>query len=87
MVRDLVHELYQNSLPNAATTRNMMLQVFEGLVKSHFDVIDEEDQELLTDWDNFIRVNVSSAFYKLCPNTVYPEQSLKVALASFYKPH
>ena len=77
MVRDLVHELYQNSLPNAATTRNMMLQVFEGLVKSHFDVIDEEDQELLTDWDNFIRVNVSSAFYKLCPNIVYPEQSLK----------
>ena len=58
----MVYELYRHSIPTALTTRHMMLQLFEKLVKSHFDVMDEGDPELGADWDDFIRFNVSS-FY------------------------
>ena len=56
----MVYELYRHSIPTALTTRHMMLQLFEKLVKSHFDVMDEGDPELGADWDDFIRLNVSS---------------------------
>ncbi|XP_063679398.1 uncharacterized protein LOC134814959 isoform X3 [Bolinopsis microptera] len=58
VVRDMVYELYRHSIPTALTTRDMMLQLFEKLVKSHFDVMDEGEPELEADWDDFIRSNI-----------------------------
>ena len=40
----------------------MMLVLFEKIVKSHFDVLDEEDPALEEDWNDFIRINVSRFF-------------------------
>ena len=60
-VQKVIYELYRLSIPDPKTTQKMMLVLLEKIVKSHFDVLDEEDDALLEDWDDFIRINVSSS--------------------------
>ena len=59
-VQKVIYDLYRHSIPDPKTTQKMMLVLLEKIVKSHFDVLDEEDDALLEDWDDFIRINVSS---------------------------
>ncbi|KAL5259739.1 hypothetical protein ACHWQZ_G009998 [Mnemiopsis leidyi] len=59
-VRKVIYELYRNSIPDSQTTQNMMLVLFEKIVKSHFDVLDEEDPALEEDWNDFIRINIGT---------------------------
>ena len=61
-VQKVIYELYRKSIPDPKTTQNMMLVILEKIVKSHFDVLDEGDDALMEDWNDFIRINVSSNF-------------------------